>query len=235
MRKLAVSATFWTAIAATAIPEVVNNLSPHTARSVNLEPFQKKTFQPFPPEKAQADAANLGVFQPAPDNATAKASSGGKTTSGAHSDFGAAATCTNPAIRVEWRSMTEDDKSSFISAIKCLLNIPSAGSQYPGSQSRYEDLVSVHQQMTNDIHMVGQFLPWHRYYLSIYESMLRQECQYGGAMPWWDETKDAGNFAASPLFTDEYFGVIPMKTQDGQGTCVTGVSLSPYFLHSIFV
>jgi tyrosinase len=85
------------------------------------------------------------------------------------------------------------------------------------------------------IHMVGQFLPWHRYYLSVFESVLREECGYTGPMTWWDETRDAGDFEASGLFVAEYFGDAPVKTAAGQGACVsTGVSVSLVCLPSNF-
>jgi hypothetical protein len=29
----------------------------------------------------------------------------------------------------------------------------------------------------------GQFLPWHRYYMHIYETLLRDECGYTGFIP----------------------------------------------------
>jgi tyrosinase len=184
------------------------------------------TFQLFPPEVAKSDAESAGVFQPEPDRGTTYRNASDKASGGVDSDVDAAGTCTQPTIRVEWRDMSDDDKNSFIGAVKCLLGKPSTGGQYSGAQSRYEDLVSVHQQMTGSIHMVGQFLPWHRYYLSIYESILREECQYGGPMPWWDESKDAADFTASPLFTDQWFGPIPIKGPNGEETCLgTGVSI----------
>jgi len=189
-------------------------------------PSAKQTFQLFPHEKAKADAESAGVFQPQPDHATFRNNTDDKATAGVDSDAAAAGACDQPAIRVEWRDLSDDDRNAFIGAVKCLLGKPSAGPQYPGSQSRYEDLVSVHQQMTGSIHMVAQFLPWHRYYLSIYESFLREECQYGGPMPWWDESKDAADFTVSPLFTDQWFGPIPGKGPNGEETCLgTGVSV----------
>lgn len=194
--------------------------------AVSVRAPAKQTFQLFPPEKAKADAHSAGVFQPEPDHATIRNNTDGKATAGVDGNFDAAGSCVDPAVRIEWRDMSDDDKNSFISAVKCLLGKPSAGGPYTGAQSRYEDLVSVHQQMTGSIHMVGQFLPWHRYYLSIYESILRDECQYGGPMPWWDEAKDAADFTTSPLFTDQWFGPIPGKGADGQETCLgTGVSV----------
>lgn len=137
--------------------------------------------------------------------------------------------CATPHVRVEWRNMKNEDRHAFLDGIKCLMDKPASG-DFVDSQNRYEDIVSVHQQMTSQIHMSGLFLPWHRYYLWVFMRVLREECAYTAPFPWWDEIKDAGNFAQSPLFTDEYFGSLPGAT-NGQGTCITnGVSIPAYLL-----
>ncbi|RYP75065.1 hypothetical protein DL769_003894 [Monosporascus sp. CRB-8-3] len=133
-------------------------------------------------------------------------------------EFTAQAACANPRIRVEWRNMRDADKLSFVNAVKCLMERPPSGNFSP-SQSKYEDLVAVHQRMTDRIHMSGLFLPWHRYYTWVFSGLLREECGYTAPLPWWDEVRDAGNFAGSGLFTDEYFGDLP-PANGGQGTCI---------------
>lgn len=140
----------------------------------------------------------------------------------------AAATCdsSNPHVRFEWSNYSKADRTAFVKAIKCLQDKPSGGSQYTGSRNRYEDLISVHRGMTADIHQTAAFLVWHRYFVWVFEQMLRDECGFNRAMPWWDETKHAGAFAASDVFTNEWFGSLPVKAQNGQGTCIeTGVSI----------
>jgi tyrosinase len=135
-----------------------------------------------------------------------------------------AGTCTAPATRIEWRSLSAADQASFVQAVQCLINLPPSGAfASAGSGNRYEDLVAVHLQMTSTIHMFPQFLPWHRYYVSIFESMLREECSYTAPLPWWNEELDAGHFSTAPLFTTSSFGSAPLKTSDGQGTCIDGV------------
>jgi tyrosinase len=53
------------------------------------------------------------------------------------------------------------------------------------------------------IHTVGVFLPWHRYAIWVFESVLRSECNYTGAQPYWDWTLDSpsanGSVLASPV------------------------------------
>ncbi|KAI0148622.1 Di-copper centre-containing protein [Xylariaceae sp. FL1272] len=149
------------------------------------------------------------------------------------SNAAAAGTCdaSNPQIRVEWSSYADSDRTAFVDAIKCLMDKPSGGSQFTGSQSRYEDLVSTHRQKTANIHGTALFMVWHRYFVWTFEQMLRDECGLTKAMPWWDETKHAGNFAGSDIFTDAWFGNLPAKTADGQGTCIESGAFAGTTLH----
>ena len=80
--------------------------------------------------------------------------------------------------------MSEDQRRSYISAVKCLQSKPSRlGSLAPGAQSRYDDFIAVHIQQTMEIHYTGNFLSWHRYFTWLYEKALREECGYTGTQP----------------------------------------------------
>ena len=143
--------------------------------------------------------------------------------------------CSNPKVRVEWRNMQPQQRKAFVNAIVCLWDAPPRGISGGAARNRYEELVWVHQQMVGKVHQSGMFLVWHRYYTHLFGRMLREECGYPGAypFPWWDETRDAGNFAASGLFTSEYFGALP-QINNGQGTCVTnGVSSNLPYCNSL--
>lgn len=68
-------------------------------------------------------------------------------------------------------------------------------------------MVATHIQQTFSIHFVGHFLPWHRYFTSVYENALRNECNYTGAQPYWDWTLDVSStsaFLASPVFHPKF-------------------------------
>ena len=137
-----------------------------------------------------------------------------------HVQTAAEAACSaNPNIRYEWRQYSDSDKSAFINAIKCLINKPSSGN-FPPAQNRYEDLARVHQMYMPNIHQNAKFLIWHRYFLFTFQMVLRNECGFDRAFPWWDETRDAGRFSQSGLFTDQYFGTLT-TAQNGNPTCVT--------------
>lgn len=133
-----------------------------------------------------------------------------------------ASTCDAATLstRVEWRDYTPEDRIAFVDAIACLITTPSASPDYAPSTSRYEDFVRTHQLLTNEIHMNGVFLPWHRYYVHAFETALRADCGFDRPLPWWDETLDAGAFKQSSVFTPAHFGSLPSSV-DGSGVCIT--------------
>jgi tyrosinase len=134
----------------------------------------------------------------------------------------ATSTCTNPEIHREWRTLTSAQKGAYVNAMKCLFGQPSR-SGLAGTRNRWDDLVAIHQLMSNIIHEVGQFLPWHRYFLKILETEMRNTCGYTGPMSWWDETMDAGDFHNSPVANPNYFGYLVPASDH----CLkTGVSFS---------
>ena len=123
--------------------------------------------------------------------------------------------------------MVHEDRLSYLQAVRCLMDKPARPGQIPESAGRslYAQLAWVHVIMAPKAHQSDLFLPWHRYYLLVFERLVREDCGYGGPLPWWDETKDSGNFAGSSLFTDEYYGELKQVESGGQDPCVTtGVS-----------
>lgn len=135
--------------------------------------------------------------------------------------------CKNPIKRKEWRQLTTTEKSSYIQAVKCLMKKPSiygSGTDIPGAVSRYDDFHGVHISQTMQIHFVGHFLPWHRYFVWTYEKALRNECGYKGAQPYWDWSIDADKgtgFHNSPIFD-------PVTGFGGDGTFVN--STGPFVI-----
>ncbi|CZR52293.1 related to monophenol monooxygenase (tyrosinase) [Phialocephala subalpina] len=119
-------------------------------------------------------------------------------------------TCTpeSVAVKKEWRNLTDVEKKAYIDAELCLMAAPSV-TDLPGVESRYDDLQALHQYFTNTsegdiIHNVGQFLPFHRYFMNVHAEVLKSECNYTGVLPWWDEGLDAasGNFFQSNMWDD---------------------------------
>jgi tyrosinase len=142
----------------------------------------------------------------------------------------AAACAAKPGMRTEWRQYSASDRLAFMTAIKCLMKKPPSGKFSPAA-NRYEDLVRLHQQFMPNIHNNAKFLVWHRYFLWTYEQVLRAECGFNRNFPWWDETKDAGNFAKSDMFTNtNYFGHLPLP-QGGNPVCIASGSFSGLTCH----
>ncbi|KAI0480906.1 Di-copper centre-containing protein [Xylariaceae sp. FL0804] len=129
-----------------------------------------------------------------------------------------------PNKRFEWDAYSLTDKHAYVNAIQCLKDKAPSGDWAP-ARSRYEDIVRVHQEYAPYIHsrstsqQTHRFLLWHRYYVWAFEQVLRDECGFDRAMPWWDEEKWAGKFSQSTLFTDQWFGRLH-PANDGNATCV---------------
>ncbi|KAI1391954.1 Di-copper centre-containing protein [Hypoxylon trugodes] len=132
--------------------------------------------------------------------------------------------CANPNVRYEWDHYSASDKQAFVDAIQCLINKPPSGNFSP-SKNRYEDFVRLHQSYSPNIHskstsqQTHKFLLWHRYYVWALEQVMRDECGFNRAFPWWDEKKWAGKFSQATIFTNQYFGNLPGAT-NGAATCI---------------
>ncbi|KAI0122938.1 amino acid transporter [Xylariales sp. AK1849] len=100
---------------------------------------------------------------------------------------------------------TLEEETSYINADLCLINALSK-SGVPGAVTRWDDLQWPHVLQTITLHNVGAFLPFHRYYMTVHERLVREECGYTGRMPYWDGLAEVSNITASDLWQDQYFG-----------------------------
>ncbi|KAF9051831.1 hypothetical protein BJ165DRAFT_917274 [Panaeolus papilionaceus] len=113
--------------------------------------------------------------------------------------------CTHTIYREEWRSLSAEHRKEYIQAIKCAHALPNQ-TTYQGVRSRLDDFQAVHIHTAQEVHDVAHFLPWHRRYLRMFEKMLRDECGFRGALPYWDWTLDGdkgGRILDSPIFDAE--------------------------------
>ncbi|KAG8694638.1 hypothetical protein FRC09_009719 [Ceratobasidium sp. 395] len=106
-----------------------------------------------------------------------------------------AGNCTNPAVHVEWRSLTQAQRSSFHKAVKCL---QTKASNIKG-KSVFDSYPSVHDNVFPNVHYVANFLPWHRWFLYLRGQDLK-DCGYAGPTPYWDWTIDSGKLATSDIW-----------------------------------
>lgn len=112
------------------------------------------------------------------------------------------AKCSKIYVHKEWRDLTIPQRLAYIKAVKCLQKRPSS---VPGvARSRYEDFQATHIDLTERIHLVGHFLPWHRHQANLYGIALREECGYRGPIAFWDWSRDGDKLgtpvANSPIF-----------------------------------
>ncbi|KAL5492742.1 hypothetical protein ACEPAI_4189 [Sanghuangporus weigelae] len=136
----------------------------------------------------------------------------------AFSTFGSllsVAQCIEPSIRREWRQISTEEKSAWISAVKCLTTFPHTDSLAPSvdpslsqippvntSSTYYDDFVYMHMDLNIRIHSTGYFLPFHRWYVAVYEQDLKEKCNYMGVSPYWNWSIDSTDVFDSDFFKD---------------------------------
>ncbi|PSR84012.1 hypothetical protein BD289DRAFT_482993 [Coniella lustricola] len=96
----------------------------------------------------------------------------------------------NIVYRREWGQLSKKDRREYIDAVYCLQKKApwSSKADIPGARSRFDDFAGVHIQETPFVHFSGLFFPFHRYFVWLYETALREECGYSDYQPYWDWT-----------------------------------------------
>lgn len=92
----------------------------------------------------------------------------------------------NVIVRKEWGNLSPEERQDYIQATKCLYNSPaqSPPDYAPGARNRRDDFVAVHIAQQQRIHFSPWTLPFHRWYVHLYEKALRDECGYKGGVPY---------------------------------------------------
>ncbi|KAI2618482.1 putative tyrosinase [Hypoxylon sp. NC1633] len=128
--------------------------------------------------------------------------------------------CKQPAIRREWRALSSLERLEYIRAVKCLSSIPSTVC----NGALHDEFAFIHRGIGDYSHEAAPFLPWHRYFIHIYEETLKQRCHYEGTLPYWDWTRDWADLTQSPIWSaTEGFGGngnMDLPTTVGDGRCV---------------
>ncbi|KAK5116248.1 hypothetical protein LTR62_008575 [Meristemomyces frigidus] len=101
--------------------------------------------------------------------------------------------------RREWRTISLQDQQSYISAVLCLLSQPSILTTN-SNQTTYSDFPRIHSHIGFNTHNSAPFLPWHRYFLHVYEGTQRSKCGYEGGLVYWDWTLHSEALEHSPVF-----------------------------------
>lgn len=157
--------------------------------------------------------------------------------------------CAKPYIRKEWRQLSSREQADFIKAAKCLGNLPHSSSLTPTGytsgivsvnpdSSRYDDFVYAHMDTNVKDHFTGLFLPWHRWFLTAFETELRNKCGYTGYLPYWDWSRDTADIPSAPVYSSNTtigfgtFGTSADNYQitDGAFATVTRAYPNPHIL-----
>lgn len=101
--------------------------------------------------------------------------------------------CTNPPVRKEWQTLSAEDQAEYIDAVHCLATKPSLVASL--NTTLFDDFPRIHYAMDRQseealqrgwhvliyvlVHFVASFLPWHRWFVHVYESALK-DCGYKG-------------------------------------------------------
>ncbi|KAL9077910.1 MAG: hypothetical protein Q9157_003177 [Trypethelium eluteriae] len=130
--------------------------------------------------------------------------------------------CQQPSTRREWRTLSEPEKNDYINAVQCLATKPS---KLRNNGTLYDDFPWVHKRASTYTHKSAPFLPWHRYYIHLYEKALKEDCSFTGDLPYWDWSLDWNNFHAAPVW-DSVSGLggdgdASGAMTVGEGRCVT--------------
>ncbi|KJK76587.1 hypothetical protein H634G_08175 [Metarhizium anisopliae BRIP 53293] len=127
----------------------------------------------------------------------------------------------NVVLRKEWHALSAGQRREYIKAVRCLQSKPATPPAGP-ARTRFEQFVLAHADQSLLIHFSGLLLPWHRYFLSLYEKALRDECGYQGHQPYWDWSRSA----ADPLNASIFDGTDTSLGSNGKAIPHAGINLT---------
>jgi tyrosinase len=126
--------------------------------------------------------------------------------------------CTSPRLRKSWGQATEAEKLAYLEAAVCVTKKP--GRLGNADATLHDDFALTHAQLSfpqqskspsirniqgvnyltvPSVHGVAAFLPWHRYFVQVYEQAL-QECGYTGTAMYWDWAADSSAITQSTVW-----------------------------------
>ncbi|KAJ1970126.1 hypothetical protein IWQ62_000166 [Dispira parvispora] len=114
--------------------------------------------------------------------------------------------CNSIHMRKEWRQMTPDEQSKYVSAVKELNN--------GDKPSKYDEFTKLHVDNGNSTHTWPVFLPFHRLFIRKFEEQL-QRIDPSVVLAYWDWSIDSADPSSSPIW-ETYGG-----TGTGDDQCMT--------------
>jgi len=121
-------------------------------------------------------------------------------------------TCTTPRLRKDWAKATTAVKTACLNAAVCVTKKPSRLGL--ANATLHDDFAYVHAVFYYQIHDFAGFLPWHRFYMQVYEKALC-DCGYTGTAMYWNWVTDsAAPFKAAVWHNVTGFGGNGVQTGD---------------------
>ena len=105
--------------------------------------------------------------------------------------------CGEIMSRPSWHDLPLHRRHAYTRAVQTLASQPS---RLGLNTSRYDDFTYVHVQQVWQTHHAAISLPYHRYFVAVFERILQKEGGYDGPMPFWDWTLDAEQPLDSPIW-----------------------------------
>ncbi|PPQ91125.1 hypothetical protein CVT25_013263 [Psilocybe cyanescens] len=149
------------------------------------------------------------------------------------------ASCAKLNPRIEWRSLSEVQREKWISSVKCLGSIKHRRLSHiaqdvllDGKHSIYDDFSYAHNAMQKSAHSNPYFLPWHRWFLYLFDTATREICGYKGPTPYWDWSQDSVSLLDSPVFDSSPshgLGESGDCSEDRDCTITSGALVAPFF------
>ncbi|KAM7211737.1 hypothetical protein V8F06_012870 [Rhypophila decipiens] len=106
--------------------------------------------------------------------------------------------CTSPRLRKSWSQATVEERLAYLDAAVCITKKPSRLGMHPNA-TLHDDFAYTHAMLDFDIHQFAGFLPWHRYFVMVYEKAL-QDCGYKGTAMYWDWVADSNDPANAAVW-----------------------------------
>lgn len=110
--------------------------------------------------------------------------------------------CSKVNVRKEWRTLSKSDQKSYMKAVKCLYNKPDYGISNI-SNTMYDAFTYIHENAWFRFHACAPFAPWHRWFVWLRETTMRDMCGYTGPFPYWNFTTDYQNPFGASLFSGD--------------------------------
>ncbi|KAJ9069848.1 hypothetical protein DSO57_1014524 [Entomophthora muscae] len=112
------------------------------------------------------------------------------------------AQCLQPRVRKELRELSDSELREFTDAVNQMHREKKSGFQ---GMSVYEHFSYIHTNNAHSVHSTPSFLPWHRYFIRLFELEL-QRINPNVMLPYWDWSLDASEPHRSPVLSDRIMG-----------------------------